>query len=379
MQQISSNPDPIVIEFDSIDAGGRVELTTSGSNPFTAQIGGTAEGFIEGDFIEIFSRSATFDIIPKVGSDITVVQHADGSPAAMPANTHARLVLVNRNGSLVWELEVSATMLESLKDVQIAGPVLNEVLTFDGTNWVNLAAPVPAMTLDDLTNVTAPAPSTGEVLTFNGTDWVNLAAPSLALTGLTDVTVVDPNTSDVLTFNGSTWAASAPPTAAPILVCTLSGGGDNSYAFDGTKQIATSGQVIISSADATLDESFNIVLGRDGYYRVTIGVRINPYSPTTWPDNLTAFGSAVDGGTAVGPALSRHSTWADADPMDFTGISSNLGNAPDPEAAKFMDEYIISGGIDSTFAPKIYAANYSAQFATFATNYVVTVQWIGPL
>jgi hypothetical protein len=66
----------------------------------------------------------------------------------------------------------SRLYLTSLGDVVITTPNTNDVLIFNGADWVNGTISV-ASTLDDLTDVTITGVSSGQALVFNGTNWVN--------------------------------------------------------------------------------------------------------------------------------------------------------------------------------------------------------------
>lgn len=70
--------------------------------------------------------------------------------------------------------------MNDLSDVAITSPTANQVLKFDGSNWINAAAPATVSTLNDLTDVTIGTLATGNILQYNGSDWVNVAmGPSL--------------------------------------------------------------------------------------------------------------------------------------------------------------------------------------------------------
>ncbi len=62
--------------------------------------------------------------------------------------------------------------LDSLSDVIVPTPTTNDLLKFNGTNWVN--SPAPAPTLDGLSDVVVPTPTPGDLLEWNGTNWVNI-------------------------------------------------------------------------------------------------------------------------------------------------------------------------------------------------------------
>ena len=64
--------------------------------------------------------------------------------------------------------------LDNLSNVTVPSPTASDVLQWNGTAWVNVAAStVGATTLDGLSDVTAPTPTSGDFLKWNGTAWVN--------------------------------------------------------------------------------------------------------------------------------------------------------------------------------------------------------------
>ncbi len=66
--------------------------------------------------------------------------------------------------------------LGDLSDVVLTSPSTNQLLVFNGTNWVN-----GSVELGDLTGVTITSATSGDVLTWNGSAWVNLP-PGVAFT-----------------------------------------------------------------------------------------------------------------------------------------------------------------------------------------------------
>lgn len=96
--------------------------------------------------------------------------------------------------------------IDDLNDVVITTPSNNQVLKYDGTNWVNATVPSGANALDDLTDVTITTPSTNQVLKYDGTKWVNGTGSTVgALDDLSDVTITTPSTGQVLKYDGTKW------------------------------------------------------------------------------------------------------------------------------------------------------------------------------
>jgi Repeat of unknown function (DUF5907) len=91
----------------------------------------------------------------------------------------------------------TSTNLDGLTDVVITSPSNNQVLTFNGTNWVNstVSSTGGTLNLDGLTDVVISTPTNNQVLKYNGTNWVNSTD-----SGITTVTV----DSTTISGNGTT-------------------------------------------------------------------------------------------------------------------------------------------------------------------------------
>lgn len=63
--------------------------------------------------------------------------------------------------------------LDSLSDVVIASPTPDQVLTYDGANWVNSTPANPDKAQDDLTDTIITTPQRGQAIRYNGTSFVN--------------------------------------------------------------------------------------------------------------------------------------------------------------------------------------------------------------
>jgi len=120
------------------------------------------------------------------------------------------------------------TTLASLTDTNISSPANGQVLKHNGTNWINAQlayselsgtptnistftndagylTDITGENLSDLSDVTVTTPTSGQVLSYNGTNWVNSAASSGSLAGLSDTTITSPANGEVLKYNGSVW------------------------------------------------------------------------------------------------------------------------------------------------------------------------------
>lgn len=99
--------------------------------------------------------------------------------------------------------------LSDLSDVNISNLANNEVLKYDGSEWINgIGGSGGASALDDLDDVTFSFPIVAnQTLLYNGSEWVN---QTLNLNSLGGVSTGTPSLNQVLTFNGTYWTASDP-------------------------------------------------------------------------------------------------------------------------------------------------------------------------
>jgi len=68
--------------------------------------------------------------------------------------------------------------LDNLSDVVITAPSSGQIVSFNGTNWINQAPVAGATNLNGLTDVVISSPTNGQTLGFNGTNWINQTASS---------------------------------------------------------------------------------------------------------------------------------------------------------------------------------------------------------
>jgi hypothetical protein len=87
---------------------------------------------------------------------------------ALSAGTNTGDVLTWNNTTKSWSSVAPNILLDGLDDVVITSVKSGEVLTYNGTKWVN-----GEITLDSLLDVTTTTPTNGQILSFNGTIWKN--------------------------------------------------------------------------------------------------------------------------------------------------------------------------------------------------------------
>jgi hypothetical protein len=73
------------------------------------------------------------------------------------------------------------------------------------TNNSGYITDITGESLGDLSDVTVTTPSNGQVLSYNGTNWVNSASSAGSLSGLSDTTIGTPVNGEVLKYNGTAW------------------------------------------------------------------------------------------------------------------------------------------------------------------------------
>ena len=134
------------------------------------------------------------------------LQPDDFVSVLVPVTVASVAAYVGSNGSGGAGGGAGATDLDGLLDVAISSPSSNQVLKYDGSQWINAPAPAGATDLDGLTDVVITSPSSGQVLKYNGTSWVNDADAGGAIategvtvvaSALTGVTNIDTSTSQV--------------------------------------------------------------------------------------------------------------------------------------------------------------------------------------
>ena len=102
----------------------------------------------------------------------------DGSVAAgtVPVARVSGLATVATTGSYndLSDTPTLSATLDDLTDVNLTTPTSDQILKYDGLNWVNAQAPVTGATsLDELSDVVIASASKGQFIVHNGTQFVN--------------------------------------------------------------------------------------------------------------------------------------------------------------------------------------------------------------
>ena len=98
---------------------------------------------------------------------------------------------------------VLSSSLDSLTDVILTTPLLNQALLFDGSSWINSTINLTYQ-LSALTDVILTSNTVNDYLKWNGSNWVN-SQLILSLDNLTDVVISTPLLNQALLFDGSNW------------------------------------------------------------------------------------------------------------------------------------------------------------------------------
>jgi len=286
----------------------------SGKIPTAGQLD-TAELCINLKDRKLFSKDADGNVFEFESGSSTGV-------GPIPPNTD------NETGDLWWDGDV--------------------LLVWNGTSWEQVA-PVTSvngevgdvvLTLGDIDDVTLTSVSNGDIIAWNGTNWVNTAAPPTDISGnsisdLNDVDAGGATNGDILVWNqlAGEWQPEAQPTI-PEKTSDLINDGENGvdpFITDPgvTKIIAGSnitidpvggtGDVTINAADApdapvtsVNGETGDVVLNLDDINDVTITAVDN--------GDIIAWNGAAWVNTAAPPADISGSSIGDLNDVDISGV-----------------------------------------------------------
>lgn len=81
--------------------------------------------------------------------------------------------------------------LSDLTDVQINSPILDQILKFNGTSWVNgqdqTSTPSTPVSIDNLTDVNITSAQSNQFLQFDGTEWKNVDFNPVGISSFTQL------------------------------------------------------------------------------------------------------------------------------------------------------------------------------------------------
>lgn len=111
--------------------------------------------------------------IYAVDMDVYPLTQAQTGEHSVTATFDAQMDPVNVVCVVNNIIALSQPELSNLEDVTLATPENGQILSYNGTKWINSEPTGGAEELDDLTDVTLTLPTEGQVLTYNGTKWIN--------------------------------------------------------------------------------------------------------------------------------------------------------------------------------------------------------------
>lgn len=140
------------------------------------------------DWVNANAPATAFTVAASAGTNPSIVIGTDtlsilaGAGMTTTGNAGADSVTIAYAGAL-----------NNNSDVNIVAPLVNEILVFDGTDWVdtNGCSWLGNFSIDCLSDVVLAAPVNNQVLTYNGTNWVNATPAADFITAIIDTTTVD--------------------------------------------------------------------------------------------------------------------------------------------------------------------------------------------
>ncbi len=191
-------------------------------------------------------------------------------------------VLTNDAGYITG---ITGESLGDLSDVNITAAASGEVLKYNGSAWVDSSVAYSEVTgtptnvstfandsgyltaitgesIDDLSDVNITSATNGQVLSYNGSEWVNSSASAGSLAGLSDTNITAPADGEYLRYNGSAWVDAA-----------LSIADDSSPQLGGA--LDTNGNAITSASDA------DVTIDPNGTGSISVGADIVPDADAT--------------------------------------------------------------------------------------------------
>ena len=229
---------------DILIQGGASNDAIGGSITLLPGTGVTAGDVISGGNLLVQNHYTSSQGYQIVASATPITPAGTGFPILWADVNNSDDLRYDTTGS---SINLSKRFVDDLQDVTVTAPVLNHVLAWSGTQWVNTAFPGGGgpLSLNSLTDTTITAPIDSQVLVYNGglNQWVNSV---FNLGQLGDVGVPTPTLNDVLTWSGTQWINAAVPGGGGPLglddltdVTITSAATDEFLLFDGAQWVNT--------------------------------------------------------------------------------------------------------------------------------------------
>lgn len=243
-------------------------------------------------------------------------------------------------------------------DVDLTGATPNDILAYDGTDWIPASSAPPAShALTFHSDVVISAPATNHVLQYDGANWINVASPTLA----GDLNMGGNNITNVGTYSGGAITSSGDITATGVFISAHSNGLFR-RSVDNDIVVISGGTSVSSGANITLYGGIHANKAKD------IRFRADAVDLLYW-DNSTGIWSFQGNPVSMG-ALT-------ATTASFTGNSDVLYLHPSTGTSAVNIRIDNTGsrvylGVDSSVGNRFSGSSAYAIF--FGTNVAVALE-----
>lgn len=370
------------IFYDTDQNALRVYITNAGTSTTLADRSWVSQNTFSGSYNDLTDRPSAFANLDFIGlvNGVTVNEFsddttlADSSSTAVPTENAVKTYV----DSVIGSVDITSA-LDDLSDVIVTTPATNQVLRFDGTNWVNGTVQGFQDTNTEY-SIGAATVTGGAYIQLVGTDssldyvklqagsnvsidrldpstiQISSAVGSLALEDLSNVSTLTPATGQVLKWDGSAWA--------PAADATLGGAGldaDTLDGQDGTYYLNYNNFTNTPTIPSDLTD-LGIVDGSSGYVLTTDGAgNFSFIEPQGGSGTVGAMNDLQDVDTtgAIDGSVLKYdnatSTWV-------VGVDDTIAN-PFDQSLNTTDDVIFNSVSSSTFtnsgsgAPSITSAS----------------------
>lgn len=186
--------------------------------------------------------------------------------------------------------------------------------------------------LDDVNDVTLTTPTNGDVLSYNGTNWINSSAPPADISGssvgqLNDVTITAAATGEVLRYNGSNWVdaqlAYSDLSGTPTLATVATSGSYNDLADQPTIPAA-------APVDSVNSQTGAVVLDADD---ISDASTTNKFATSAELTKLAGIAAGAEVNTVDSVNSQTGAVVLDADDIDDTSTTHKFATAAQLSAA----------------------------------------------
>ena len=248
---------------------------------------------------------------------------------------------------------MTAAMAEKLNGIANNAEV-NVNADFNATSGDALILNKPNIPADlgDLGDVTLSSSQANQVLQYNGSNWVN---SGVTLNELSDVSAGSPSSGQILSYNGSNWALANAPSGTTNLGTSTSTSNVTITSSSGSN---TAIEVANSSRAGVLDTTlFNKLNG------IQTGAEVNPTNISAFNNNvgyttdvpaITSNGSTPSLNSGISAAEVRSLIGAGTGTSNFDGNYNSLNGAPNLATVATSGEYT-----DLNNKPSLFSGSYT--------------------